>query len=129
MLEALPITQHLQAWQLRLANAVYQTWVVEQAEIMGFICLHQQIQCQELSALYLSPEWMGQGFGKALLKHACEQTKAQHLYCWVMQDNQHAQDFYRHLGFSFTGELQQYDFAGHCYSQKKAHLTLSQGHF
>jgi len=129
MLEALPVAEHFHAWQQRLDSAAYQTWVVEQAELMGFICLQQQAPCQELSALYLLPEWIGQGFGKALLKHACEQTKAQHLYCWVMQDNQHAQGFYRHLGFDFTGEQQQLYFAGQAYSQKKAHLTLRQGHF
>lgn len=129
MLQALPIDQHLQGWQLRLENAEYQTWLVEQAEIIGFICLWQQANSLELSALYLLPEWMGQGFGKALLKHACEQSKAQHLYCWVMQDNQQAQGFYRHLGFNFTGEQQQLCFSGQAYLQKKAHLALRQGHF
>lgn len=129
MLEALPVAEHFQAWQQRLHSAAYQIWLVELSEVIGFICLQQQAQCQELSALYLSPKWIGQGFGKALLKHACEQAKVRHLYCWVMQDNQHAQGFYRHLGFDFTGEQQQLYFAGQRYSQKKAHLALRQGHF
>ena len=91
--------------------------------------MEKQAQEIELAALYLQPEAIGKGWGKALLKHACQRTNLKDIYCWVMQDNQLAEGFYRHMGFKFTGEQQQVEFAGSYFVQKKAYLAADQRFF
>lgn len=60
----------------------------------------------ELDAVYLDPKATGLGIGRLLLEDAMaglvEDGYAECLL-WVVEQNVHAQGFYRHLGFRFDG--------------------------
>lgn len=56
----------------------------------------------EIVAIYLLPESMGKGYGKALFKRAVEELKKegyQNIFLWVLEENRHAGDFYEKMGF------------------------------
>ncbi len=52
-------------------------------------------------ALYVAPEWRGQGVGRALLRDA--QARAGVLDLWVLAENLRARRFYRGAGFAEAG--------------------------
>ncbi len=60
----------------------------------------------ELTALYLRRAYMGQGYGAYVMRRIFTSVKAagyDRLTLWVLSDNEHAIQFYRHLGFDFDG--------------------------
>ncbi len=61
----------------------------------------------EVVALYLLPESMGRGYGKALLAAAVEVLAGQgfrDILLWVLEENHRARAFYEKRGFRFSGE-------------------------
>lgn len=60
---------------------------------VGFMC----IQDQKIEALFLAPGHIGKGIGKRLIRLAINRYKA--FYIDVNEQNAHATDIYRHLGF------------------------------
>ena len=55
------------------------------------------IQDQKIEALFLAPGHIGKGIGKRLIRLAINRYKA--FYIDVNEQNAHATDIYRHLGF------------------------------
>lgn len=64
----------------------------------------------ELMAIYILPEFQGQGIGSLLLKKAESGLKElgfDHYYLWVLAKNRHARRFYERHGWQ-NAEIQQY---------------------
>ncbi|WP_163132287.1 GNAT family N-acetyltransferase [Agarivorans sp. Alg241-V36] len=129
MFQALPFELHQQLWKQRLSSEKNQIWVLKTNGVQGFLMLEKQTPEIELAALYLQPDTIGKGWGRALLEKACQSAAMKEVYCWVMQDNQQAEGFYRHTGFQFSGEQRQVEFAGSYFVQKKAYLAADQRFF
>lgn len=69
----------------------------------------------EVVSLYLLPEYMGRGLGKALLSAAAERLEEQgfrDILLWVLEENRRARDFYEKAGFSFTGTFVEDEIGG-----------------
>ena len=61
----------------------------------------------EIISLYLLPNYMGKGYGKALLESAITELKMRgynHVYLWVLEENLRARHFYEKSGFSLTDD-------------------------
>ncbi|MDT0596632.1 GNAT family N-acetyltransferase [Glaciecola petra] len=75
------------------------TWVVElNGEVQGFIAL----MANEVGALFLKPEWHGQGIGKALMDKAS--TLHNDLEVEVFNVNKVGRKFYARYGFVLLEE-------------------------
>ena len=62
----------------------------------------------EVAALYLLPEYMGRGYGRALLEAAVETLGKQGFrdaLLWALEDNRRARRFYERAGFSLAGDV------------------------
>ncbi|GIU47372.1 N-acetyltransferase [Shewanella algidipiscicola] len=68
------------------------------SEIVGFYALYEN----SLAAIFIAPEWQGQGIGKQLLNHAKTQRTA--LTLCVYQENKASYQFYLSQGFQVVGE-------------------------
>ena len=58
--------------------------------------------CGEIVSIYLLPEYMGKGHGKALFEEAVVQLKKQgfsKIFLWVLEGNERAIRFYEKAGF------------------------------
>lgn len=69
----------------------------------------------ELYALYLPPERIGQGVGRALLTEAVRRgTAAGHarMYLWVLKHNTRARRFYERAGFGADGAEEPFEVDG-----------------
>ncbi|RXZ71543.1 GNAT family N-acetyltransferase [Fusobacterium necrophorum] len=61
----------------------------------------------EIIALYILPEFWGQGFGKVMMEFSIERFQrfhAKEIILWVLKDNKRARSFYKKFGFVSTGE-------------------------
>ncbi|MDO4545047.1 MAG: GNAT family N-acetyltransferase [Bacillota bacterium] len=61
----------------------------------------------EIVSLYLLPEYMGKGYGKALLAAAMEklaQMGFSDVFLWVLEENIQARGFYEKQGFHASGK-------------------------
>lgn len=57
----------------------------------------------ELYCFYVEPFFKGQGIGRALLQHLCDEAVKQHkrkIYAWVLKENAPARRFYERNGFA-----------------------------
>ncbi|MEZ8224392.1 N-acetyltransferase family protein [Vibrio splendidus] len=98
-------------FQQLLNNPACQIWVyIHEEHLVGFISVdldsnfNDETHGYEVTTLYVSEHFQGQGVGRKLL----DEIKVQHgasfwLSTWV--NNQKAIDFYRNLGFKLVGEL------------------------
>ncbi|MEU3224620.1 GNAT family N-acetyltransferase [Streptomyces sp. NPDC006976] len=69
----------------------------------------------EVYALYVSPDLIGRGIGRALLGEAHARMKGQGFgvsALWVLGDNQRAQRFYERAGYHADGAAQDDDYDG-----------------
>ena len=69
----------------------------------------------EIVSLYLLPEYMGRGFGKALLEAAVEALAGQgfrEVLLWVLEENRRARRFYERAGFSCSGDRREDEIGG-----------------
>ena len=69
----------------------------------------------EVVALYLLPEYMGRGYGKALLAAAVETLAGRgyrDILLWVLEENRRARTFYEKHGFRFSGTRMENDVGG-----------------
>lgn len=75
------------------------TFVYEhEGRVVGFIALIKN----EVGALFVHPEFHGQGFGRALMDHA--KALRGNLEVEVFKENRAGRDFYRRYGFTFQEE-------------------------
>lgn len=69
----------------------------------------------ELYALYLRPEHIGRGVGRALLTEAARRCAAaghRRMYVWVLQGNAPARRFYERAGFGADGAVETFAVGG-----------------
>ena len=69
----------------------------------------------EVVSLYLLPEYMGRGLGKALLSAAAERLKERgfrDILLWVLEENRRARDFYEKAGFFSAGNFMEDEIGG-----------------
>lgn len=82
-------------------------WALDQGAPAGILLLHRQGRSAQIDSLYLLAEHRGRGLGRRLVEAARDQARAWGCACltlWVLRDNPSAQGFYRHCGFSPTGQ-------------------------
>jgi len=72
-------------------------WVAEEDEIVGFVGLNGD----ELSHIYVDPDFQGQGLGTRMLDHA-KTLRPDRLELWVFQKNEGARRFYDRHGFQLV---------------------------
>lgn len=58
----------------------------------------------ELEALFVEPDWIGQGIGRRLIEHAKAQAWQGGAHCLIIQGDPNAADFYRAAGGVQVGE-------------------------
>lgn len=76
------------------------TWVCKNDDqVIGFACLVGE---GELAALFVAPEYQGNGVGSALLNWVKEKSKG-YLTVNVYEENNKARQFYNHSGFFEIG--------------------------
>ncbi len=69
----------------------------------------------EIVSLYLLPESMGKGYGKALLAAAVKRLAEQGFrdaLLWVLEENRRARRFYERAGFTLTGDVMDDEIGG-----------------
>lgn len=69
----------------------------------------------EIISIYLLPEYMGKGYGKALLLAAIEGLERlgyKDIFLWVLEENEKARGFYERWGFFADGACLDIDIGG-----------------
>lgn len=91
---------HAQVQDMRHVYLPYsQVWVCERDGVVaGFYALVDE----QLAAIFVAPQWQGQGVGKALMAHAKSQRNQ--LQLQVYQRNRKSLGFYLSQGFTVQGE-------------------------
>ncbi|MCO6453079.1 MAG: GNAT family N-acetyltransferase [Caldilineales bacterium] len=85
--------------------AAHEIWaVVEAGEIAGFYALGEPGIQVELEHLWVSPEYLGLGLGKALFDHAAARAREIGGQVLVVESDPNAEGFYRHMGAMRVGE-------------------------
>lgn len=100
----------LAGWTLDIYQAIAQrflehTVVAElDGSAVGFGCWES---AGIVSAMYILPEYQGLGIGRKLMDALLERmTDCTQIRLQVLEGNDSAIGFYRHLGFRFTGEVE-----------------------
>lgn len=61
----------------------------------------------EIISIYLLPNYMGRGYGKALLDAAVAELKTmdyKNVFLWVLEENSRARKFYEKMGFTLADD-------------------------
>ena len=114
MLDQLNMGRRIQGWQMILEKEQGQLFVLEVGEeLVGFTHIEAARDkgldvknVGEMTSIYLEPESVGRGFGKALLEYSLDKLRQSHftqMSLWVLKDNKLAKDFYERNGFVFDG--------------------------
>lgn len=87
--------------------------LLEEGRIVGTSCVSRS-RLEELSdwgeiiSIYLLPEYIGKGFGHALLCAAVEELRQmgfRSVFLWVLEENARARRFYEREGFTESGKV------------------------
>ena len=103
--------EYLQLWkdELTITAAYIRAHVVWCAEwggtVVGFYSLTQIAEGLELDFLYLLPDYMGQGVGSALLRHAMEHARAMGVQSLRIVSDPNAEGFYTKHGARRIGMI------------------------
>lgn len=65
--------------------------------------------CAELGAIYVLNRCQGLGIGRKLAQAVFDALPTKRVVLWVLEFNDKAQGFYRHIGFHPTGQVQTED--------------------
>ena len=76
----------------------------EDERILGFYALDVSQARAELDHMWVSPDHMGSGVGKALFVHAMRAAKGQNISEVEILSDPNAEDFYKKMGAYRTGE-------------------------
>ena len=71
--------------------------------------------CGEIVSIYFLPEYIGKGFGTALLQRCVDELKKQgfdKMILWVLEENLSARRFYEKNGFVCSGEYREDNIGG-----------------
>lgn len=81
----------------------------EAAGAVGFLSRARDFcTCEEsgeIVALYVLKKFQRKGVGKALMERAFNEMTARRVTLFVLKGNVNAIDFYKHMGFEFTGKV------------------------
>lgn len=84
--------------------------LTKQREVAGFVGYAPQARpfverenTSEVIGLYLLRAYQKKGLGRALLEECFSRLPFPQVVLYVLDGNQNAIDFYRHMGFQFTG--------------------------
>lgn len=108
------IARRTEAWRSQLApDHARHTFVAErEARAIGFVTVGPADDeplpagTGKLFALYLEPDVIGGGVGRALCEHAVAELRARGFadaVLWVLEENERARRFYERGGWSFDG--------------------------
>lgn len=75
-----------------------EVWVYDAEGVQGFYGLRYDHGTAELVDLFVAPEAMGHGYGRALFEHAVERARAQGCRTMQWESDPHAEPFYVHMG-------------------------------
>lgn len=73
--------------------------------VLGFHALLESSAAWRLEHLWVHTEWMGQGVGRALFRHAVAKARARGASCLTIESDPHAEAFYRHMGAARVGSV------------------------
>ena len=90
----------------QIGNAASSFAVAEVAGAVAGFCILELLSDAEfeLAALFVDPDWIGRGIGRALLDYARRTTAECGAHTLVVQADPHALDFYVAAGAVVTGE-------------------------
>ncbi len=74
-------------------------------EILGFHALKKRAEVWWLEHLWVSPEQIGRGYGRALLQHAANLVRSQGAPCLTIESDPHAEGFYLRMGARRIGTV------------------------
>ena len=63
-------------------------------------------EASEIVAFYLLRKFQGQGLAGALMRHCLDFCTRPNVVLYVLEGNEKAAGFYRHMGFEPTGRIQ-----------------------
>lgn len=101
-------------WAGSLTEAGRHTLVVTEGErIVGTSCccrsrLPEMNDWGEIISIYLLPEYMGKGYGRALMTAAINmlgEMGFENIFLWVLEENHNARGFYEKMGFKPSGRF------------------------
>lgn len=100
-------------WSSVLENSEFDAFVVKNGDQYigtSSICAARDAAKNgwgEIISIYLLPEYFGKGYAKPLLDHVINALKNagyKDIYLWVLNENFHAQKFYKKHGFQPNGD-------------------------
>lgn len=106
------IARRTEAWRTQLASDdARHTFVAERERAIGFVTVGPAEEPQlagigKLFALYLEPDVIGRGVGRALCERGVVELRAggfAEAILWVLEENERARRFYERAGWSFDG--------------------------
>lgn len=87
--------------------------VIEEEKIIGFYALKPHGQSEvELDALFVLPEEIGKGYGRALMEHAKSKAVEMGAARMIIQSDPNARDFYEAAGGVCTGQRESVSIPG-----------------
>lgn len=101
-------------WSSNLDNSNWKTLIcISNGRIVGTssVCKSRFEQFHdwgEIISIYLLPDYMSKGYGKALMKSAISELKMQgfeNIFLWVLEENIRARRFYEQFGFLLTDDF------------------------
>ena len=116
-LDSIPIGRWAAGWD----QAGRQSLVLEEAgQLIGAACAGRSRwpgypDYGEVVSLYLLPEHMGRGYGRALLEAAAEALAGRgyrDVLLWVLEENRRARRFYERAGFALAGDVMDDEIGG-----------------
>jgi GNAT superfamily N-acetyltransferase len=72
-------------------------------QTVAFHALLQTADVLRLEHLWVLPNWMGQGIGRTLFRHAAERAAARGVLSLTIEADPHAEPFYQHMGATRVG--------------------------
>lgn len=111
-LDGLSVERSAATWTRVLATPDTVTVAVADGEVVGFV---NHVACRdegatpdvgEITTIYVAPEWLGHGYGRALMEAALAALRAagyREATLWVLEGNDRARRFYEASGWRPDG--------------------------
>lgn len=80
----------------------------------------------EIVSIYLLPEYMGKGYGRALMTAVINLLKEmafENIFLWVLEENHNARGFYEKMGFEPSGRYHNDNIGGKALREMQYCLT------
>ena len=102
--------EQLEAWRPLLHVTAEQlltqpAFVLERDRVIGFYALRFRDGCCDLDNLWVSPDEVGKGHGRALLSHAIESARSMGAHEILIDADPNAESFYVRCGAVVTGSV------------------------